>query len=229
MHTITMNHSTDNYSLFINSLLSSKEILITKNSDIEITECSVFKNTKTTIPVDLIETKAEQSSRPDYQWLLFAVINFFAAIVFSALTFSQHLGFLLSIAATFTLLGALSVHAAFKFKNKVYRYHLKDTKADVLTLTSNDINDSQIREFVDILDQQMIQNRESDIEEKQHDPSFLVNQIDSYSGHLEFLYDEGIIDDVMLDRLRQKVYNKVYGIVDTRPLAKVIPLPVTGT
>jgi len=241
-----MTQNNSNYSLIVNSLLSSKELLINHNNELQITECSSFKNSKKLIPLDLINSQAKLSSRPDIQWLLFGMVNFFAAGLFLTLALSQQISFPLVLTATFTILCLLSVYASLKFKNIIYTYQFKESDINLFSLTGNDLNADQINDFVSRLNDEIMTSSNKHESEKssiddyaneatsladKHHSDFLNHQIENYSEHLDYLHKEGIINDLLLERLQQQVHNKVYGISDTLPKADIVPLrlPVTGT
>lgn len=223
------------YSLFINSLLSNKEILIKSNDTIQITECSVFKHSKTIIPVDLIDTQAKQGSRLDYQWLLFAMVSFIASSIFIIMAVSQHFAFSFVIGTTFAVLGLLSIFASFKFRNTTYAYRFKGTNINLFTLTENDLNSSQISEFVNMLNPEITDENnslENTFTDESQTSYLLSDQLNDYYKQLNHLFNEDIIDEILLKRLQQNAHNKVFGVSidvsDDRPLANVIPLPVNG-
>ncbi|KAG1682809.1 hypothetical protein GQR58_010597 [Nymphon striatum] len=73
-----------------------------------------------------------------------------------------------------------------------------------------------VKEFTNILVSRIQSNDQviegsSDIENTNKENDSLNYPLESYSEHLSFLYDEGIIDDVLLDRLQKIIYNKLYG------------------
>lgn len=241
-----MKQSNSNYSLIVNSLLSSKELLINHNNELQITECSSFNHSKKVIPLDLINSQAKLSSRPDIQWLLFGMVNIFAAGLFLTLALSQQISFPLVLTATFTILTFLSVYASLKFKNIIYTYQFKESDINLFSLTSNDLNADQINDFVSRLNDEITTCSEKHVSGEpgnnefsneaisaanNHHSELLNHQIQNYSEHLDYLHKEGIINDVLLERLQQQVHNKVYGITNTLPKANVVPLrlPVTGT
>lgn len=218
--------------IFINSLLSNKEIRIDqndeKNKTLQIHECSAFKNSKTIIPIDLINAKPIIAKRLDTQWLLFGFASLVAATIFLTMSLSQEIFFPLFLTAAFSLSALFSVYAANKFSNTSYTYTCKETNAHLFTLTANDLNSSQISEFVSLLNNMIKPVKTiSQAMPALSELSRKTSDLQIYYQHLEFLYEEGILDDVLLEKLEQRAYNKVNGIIDPRPLAKVIPLPVS--
>lgn len=220
-----------NYSLFINTLLSNKELKINSNNTLKITESSVFKNTKTIIPIDLIETQAKKGSRLDYQWIIFGLVSFMAASLFTLLALTQQFTSVLILGAIFTIIGISSVFLAFKFKTVTHTYQYKGTSMTLFTLTENDFNESQIADFVNNLKS----NENNDIDNSE---GLLNSQVDEFYGHLDFLYEEKIIDNRLMLKLQQKAHNKVYGdnskhlsedTNNTQTQDNVIAFPITGT
>ncbi len=207
-----MNKGTSNYSLFINSLLSNKEIKINTNNTLKITESSVFKNTKTIIPIDLIETHAKKGSRLDYQWVIFGLVSFIAASIFTLLALTQQFTAVLILGVIFTVLGIVSIFFAFKFKTITHTYLYKGTSMKLFTLSETDLNTSQITEFVQHLDTNNRLDDDNDSFDIIDSTHQLNNRVNAYYEHLNYLHEEGIIDTRLLERLQLKAYNKVYGV-----------------
>lgn len=212
-----MNSNSARYSLFINSLLSNKEILIKDSKDIQITECSVFRNSKTLIPVDLVSAQVKQGSRPNIQWILFGIVNVVAVTLFVTLALTQNIIFPYVLAGTFALLGVLSVFSAYKYKYSTYTFQYDESDINLFTLSSNDLNKDQITEFIKVLTTNIQSNKylkDDEVDETVHETNKFDTQIETYSEHLSFLYNEGIVDDFLLDKLQKKIRNKVYGSVE---------------
>lgn len=239
-----MTNASSHYTLLINSLLSNKEIKINTNNTLKITESSVFKNAKTIIPIDLIETQAKKGSRLDYQWVIFGLVCFIAASMFTLLALTQQFTSVLILGTIFTVIGCSAIFLAYKFKSITHTYQYKGTGIKLFTLTENDLNESQISEFVtslnssnETIDNDIVDSPSAinSIEDK------LNTQVEEYYQHLDFLYEAKIIDNRLMLKLQQKAYNKVYGVdsVDvsentkktsnTQKQDNVILFPITGT
>ena len=232
-----------NFSIFLNSLLSSKEIRLDqsneKNKTVQITECSIFNNSKMIIPLELINAKPSIGKRLDAQWLLFGLLSLLAAGLFLTMAISQQFTIPYYLSAGFVLSALFSVYAANKQGNTSYTYQCRETRSTLFTLTENDLNSPNISEFVTMLNHLISQSINTEIEAAKLTKNDLnisklssvnlkqTNDLQIYYQYLEFLYEEGIINRGLLEELEQRAYNKVNGIIDPRPLAKVIPLPLS--
>lgn len=239
-----MNTPPQNFSIFIDSLLSSKNISIDQHNDnnktVQITECSIFNHSKMVIPLDLISAEPKISKRPDAQWLLFGVLSLLAAGLFFTMAFSQQLTIPYYLSAGFILSSLFSVYAAYKQANTRYSYQCRETHSILFSLTKNDLNSPQIAKFLTLLNAMIVQSQSTQLDatyssqdsmEQISNPSTAnpihTGELHTYYQYLEFLYEKGIINSSLLEELEQRAYNKVYGIMDSRPLAKVIPLPMS--
>ena len=251
-----MTNASSHYTLLINSLLSNKEIKINTNNTLKITESSVFKNAKTIIPIDLIETQAKKGSRLDYQWVIFGLVCFIAASMFTLLALTQQFTSVLILGTIFTVIGCSAIFLAYKFKSITHTYQYKGTGIKLFTLTENDLNESQISEFVTSLNSsnETIDNDIVDSLSALKSPSAvnktsainsiedkLNTQVEEYYQHLDFLYEAKIIGNRLMLKLQKKAYDKVYGVdsvdvsVNTKKTSNtqkqdnVILFPITGT
>jgi len=239
-----MSNVTANYSLYINSLLSSKELKIKSNDTLQIVESSVFKNAKTIIPIDLIETHAKKGSQLDYQWIIFGLVSFIAASIFMLLALTQQFTSILILGAIFAILSVSSIFLSFKFRNITHTYQYKGTSMNLFTLTETDLNSKQITEFVENLNTNDLKthvemnhavdldNSFNTAEDKQND------RLNVFYESLILLNQEDIISDKLLESLQQKAYNKVYPLSshdypdhsdELHQNDNVIAFPITGT
>ncbi len=235
-----MKQHPENFSIFINSLLCSKEIRIDHDHEniktVQITESSVFGHSKKIVPMDLISPEPSIAKHPNKQWLLFGVLSLFAASLFLIMAISLQFTAPYIFSTGFALSALFSVYAANKHHNKSYTYQCRETGTTLFSLTENDINREQLTEFIGILNHNILKSINNGIEpinniQNRLNIAHLSNQhihqtsdLDIFYQHLGFLYEEGIINEDLLKELELRAYNKVNDIPDTRPLAKVIPL-----
>ena len=235
-----MHQYPNHFSIFINSLLSSKEIRIDQNHEniktLQITKYSAFNHSKMIVPMDLISPEPLITKHPDKQWLLFGVLSLFASGLFLVMAISQQFTVPYFFSAGFVLSALFSLYAANKHSNTSYTYQCRETSSKLFSLTENDLNRAQISEFVAILKHNIVQSTNTWVEPFNNTQDDLniaslandhlnqTSELDIYYQHLGFLHKEGIINDDLFKELELRAYNKVNGISDTRPLAKVIPL-----
>lgn len=227
-HQKNTQNNVQNNALFINTMFSSQEILLDTSGNLRINEISLFKHANKVVPLDLIQPSPEVSHKLDPQWILFALINLLGTVLFTTMANTQQLPYLHIVTGAFGVLSLLSLLAAWKYKSVQYTYRFKDTGISLLTINAGNIEANKIQGFIEQINERLLKNSsktplsiQSELIDQQ------MREYQSYNQHAQVLYDEGVLDDVLLARIQQKIDQKIFGETESQPLANVIPLPLS--
>lgn len=211
--------------IYNSSLLSTQELKIDKKNNIKISTFSLTRNESNTIPLDLIEATPKITKRPNVtiSFIATACLIASASLYLSAFNIDLLSGQIIAV----ILLSFGLVSFAFSLKKPVITYNFlyKNTSIGLFKLHCSSKNDQHVLKFVEQLTQR-IDDIEKDISEK-IDNNRINNLESEFIGHLDFLYNHGMVNDIVYDRINDKINEKVYGIKPIKQeLAEVILLPV---
>jgi len=211
--------------IYNSSFLSSQELRVDKKNNLKISTFSLTKNESNTIPLDLIEAMPKITKYPN---MAISFVATACVIASASLYLSAFNTGLISAQIVATLLLSVGIISfAFSLTKPIitYSFSYKNTSIDLFKLRCSSRNDEHIQRFVEQLIQR-IENIDSNTLEnvKSHN----INNLESdFIGHLDFLYNHGMVNDIVYDRISDKINEKIYGIKPHKlELAEVILLPV---
>lgn len=209
---------------YSNSLISSQELKIESENNLTISTRSLNKNNSRTIPLDLIETEAQISKKPDTQLILFSMVNFVASIVFyfSSPIINSIIGQI--ITSVFLVISLLSLAASYKRPTTTYTFFSADSNAHLFSIHEPKSKNKLLATFITHLKQRIIDAKEIKKEKTVFD--FEENNFSEFTEHLDFLYNYGVVNDATYEILANRIDEKVYGTRPETHLADVILLPV---
>lgn len=218
-------------SLYYNSLLSSRLLKIDTNDNLQIVELSPLKNRNEVIPLDLIDAKPRITNKPDSQLMLFGIVSALASALFFISSIYANQPWSMAFAALFLLSSIGAIFTAFKKFTTVYIYQFANTNTPLFTLRESFSENEQIKTFTDTLNERITNLSEESIEESTDNNSNKStdkndDKHSQYANHLDFLYNHGVINDVLYKRINRKINEKIFGIDDLEPLGNIIHFPV---
>ena len=218
--------STSLESLRYQSLFSNQEFKIDSNNNLHITELSPLKQRDEVVPLDLINPQLISKSRLNNQLLLLALASaltsstFFAAAIFMG----QLWGF--AFAMVFLVFSIGTLIASYKNSTTSYQYRFANTETLLFSLSKPSTQDHQFELFVNALNKRIISaNEKSESNEisktelnykgiTPFDNSveteiYMQGKQSQYMKHLDFLFNHGIVDEVLYKRLNKKIDKKI--------------------
>lgn len=220
-----MESTTQSNFIYNSSLLSSQELKIDKSNNLKISTFSLRKNESSTISLDLISSDPKVSKHPGLTTLFISAICFITSISLY-LSLSNANLLLGQIIAGF-LLGLSLIFFAFAWMKPIVTYNFlyKNTSISLFKLRCSSKNNQHVIRFVEQLTQR-IDDIERNVLVKVD--NHRTNDLESeFTGHLDFLYNHGMVNDVVYDRINDKINEKIYGVKPiNKELAEVILLPL---
>lgn len=203
---------------FNNSLLSSQEIKIDENNNLKVTSLSLSKKLSNTIPLALIDAQPKITQNPDRQLMMFALVNVLSSVIFylSVTKIHQTLGIVIS--SLFMLFAILSFVTSYRRSSTTYTFYYKNTSTHLFSLRKSAFNKNKVQVFADQLKQRILEAKVTH--------SNLTDESSKYTKHLDFLYNHGLVNDVVYERTNDKINEKLYGIRAKNQLADIVILPV---
>jgi hypothetical protein len=199
------------------SLLSSQEIKIDADNNLQISTFNISKTVKNTIPLDLINPQPKITEHPNIHLLKLAFLSFITSIVFFLLSSEINYPIGQMISGIFALFCILFIIVSFTKKSVAYTFFYARTTTHLFTLHESQSNNKLVETFVNQLTQQIKGSK---------DTSTKGDKQTEYTSHLDFLYNHGVINDVFYERINHRIYEKVNDIKPKRLLADVVTLPI---
>ena len=206
--------------LHTSTLWSSQEIKLDSDNNLSVTQLSFRHKRSNTIPLDLIEANPKVSQKPDTQLLGFSLACMLATVVFTvtALNINPSASLALVLPVIFAGFSLAALIFAFKQHTRSYHFYFANTSTRIFKLEESSQNRQIIRAFVRQLSEKIAQL-------KQKQPISIDGDAE-FTQHLDFLYNHGVVNDVVYERINQRINEKVNGYEPEVHLAEVIPLPI---
>ena len=219
-----------------NTLLSNQVFKIDSTNNLHIVEISPRRNKNETIPLDLIDATPLIKKKFDSHLLLLAFASVLASISFFSYATYAHQAWAYSFGITFILSSFSVLFYAYKNRSISYTYQFANTNTPLFTLRECFSKNEQVKVFVNALNKRIVSvNKKSNVEAVSYiddTTNHIDNSCDSKSSectkHLDFLYNHGIVNDVLYQRIDRKIHHKFFGNNDTveAPSENVIHFPV---
>ena len=211
--------------IYASSIFSSLELKIDKAKNLKISRFSLLKNESSIIPLDLINAEPSISKSPDLSLISLAFISFVTSAFLYFSSLDQNLFSNQLIAIFVFSLGLLALTASLIKHTKQYSFYYANTSIQLFKLKNISGDNSSVKQFVDQLSQRINSTKTEQIEfDNTNRFNNDKNDIElEFTEHLDYLYNYGIINDVLYERISGKISEKVYGIKPAKKeLAEVI-------
>jgi hypothetical protein len=221
-----------------NSLFSSQEFKVDTNNNLQIVENSPLSDRNETIPLDFISPQPIVKRKLDSHLVLLAVISsIVSALFFSAAIFASQL-WAVSFAIVFYVISISSIVTSFNKSTTTYKYNFANTNTHLFTLYEPFTANKQAEKFVNALEKRItdlnIKTEElPEIIQETRESNESVYGSDKRSQYikpLDFLYNHGIVDDVLYEELTTQIDIKTNDSQDVIQLIKAddsnAPTPV---
>ncbi len=227
------NNNTDTLleSLRYDSLFSSQKFEIDSKNNLHITELSTLKQRNEVVPLDLINPQPTSKKRLNKPLMLLALAStlvsggFFASAIFMGELWT------VAFAIVFWAFGMGTLIASFKNQTTVYHYKFLNTETLLFSLPESSIQNHQAKLFVNALSTRITSlNAKNEQNETSDSPIFheenitpleiaigtsdemglyLEGKKSQYTKHLNFLFNHGIVDEVLYEKLNNKINKRV--------------------
>lgn len=219
-----MHHNSIDILNFNNCSLFSRQEYSIDSGNLSILDISLGKNNKETIPLDLIDPQPKISKTKDRQLVFASIISLVIGIVFIILATTINVPIQQFIGFCFIAVSALFLMSSLKLQTTRYSYYYANTTTPLFTIDEarSDSNENA-KEFISSLNKRLkkpkviVNSRKSD-----------RKNYNEFMNHVDFLYNNKILNDVQYDRMQEKVNEVVYGIRKAKKMANVIQLPLTN-
>lgn len=217
----------DNLNFTRCSLFSSQEFSI-ESGNLHITDNSLGKNNKETIPLDLIEPQPKVSKKNDKQLIWAATTSFIIGLLFLISTISIEMPIQQILGFSFIGISFLFLLASSKLKTTSYTYFYANTTTQLFTIHdkhSGGVDDTtqNAKKFIKSLNQRITKPKKTLNTRRTNKENY-----NEFIEHLDFLYNHSVITNIQYDRMQAKIQEVVYGIKREKVLADVIPLPLNN-
>ncbi len=212
-------------SLQYQSPVSNHEFKIDSENNLHILEQSILKDRRDTVPLDLINPQPIIKNHLDKNLILLALASVMASsIFFISAIYMGHL-WPFSFALVFGLFGIGSIVTAQKSRTKIFQYQFVNTNSPLFTLHVPSTKKVQVEFFVNALNKRIIAvNKKSEnngnVQSRDNKFVSLQNSNDEreiytnekysqYIKHLDFLFNHGIVDEVLYKKLQGKINSRI--------------------
>jgi len=219
------NNNTDTLleSLRYDSLFSKQEFKIDFANNLRITELSALKRRNEIIPLDLINPQPISKKRLNKSLLLLGLVSILVSSVFFASAILMGQLWTVAFAIVFWVFGVVTLIASNKNSTTVYQYKFVNTETVLFSLYEPSSQDQQVKFFITALNKRINRlNEKSELSETRFNDEGLkqLDAIDEeeiyrqekqsqYIKHLDFLFNHGIVDEVLYKMLNKKINKKI--------------------
>jgi len=228
--------------LYYNSLLSSQVFKIDSSNNLQIVELSALKSRNENIPLDMIDAEPKLSSKADRQLISFSIISAFlcATSLIAALYATQT--WMIPFSVLFLLTSIVTAVASFKNKTIIYAYQYIDSNTPLFTLQESSSGNKQVEMFSHKLSERINtvnqaqeiakEKVKSDIKELSDNMIANTKEDDNYlqfRDHLNFLYNHGVVNDNLYQRIDNKIKEVVFGLSNQEGQSNILQFPVKAS
>jgi hypothetical protein len=210
-------------SLRYDSLFSNQEFKIDSENNLHITELSTLKRRNEIIPIDLINPEPISKKRLKKSLLLLGLASALVSSIFFAVAIFMSQLWTISFAIVFMIFGMGTLIASYKNSTSVYQYKFINTETILFSLSEPSSQGQQVGFFIKALNNRISRlNGKSELSETGFNDEGLkqLGVIDEeevyrqekqsqYIRHLDFLFNHGIVDEVLYKRLNKKINKKI--------------------
>ena len=224
------NNTENHNSTIVNSLryqspVSKQEYKIDHENNLHICEKSILKDRRDIVPLDLMKPQPIIKKHLDKNLMILALMSaVVSGFFFVSAIYLGHL-WTVGFAIVFWLFSIGSIVAAHKNRTKTYQYQFINSNSPIFILREPFNNKTQVRRFVSALNKRItavnIKPKNSEIVQLVDDKLFstlgsnkergmsVEGKFSQYIKHLDFLFNHGVVDEVLYKKLQEKINNKI--------------------
>jgi hypothetical protein len=221
------NENTFLESLRYSSLFSNQTFEIDSQNNLHITDLSAIKQRNDIVPLDFINPQPISKKHLNKPLMLLALASALVSSALFASTIFMGQLWAVTFAIVFWVFGMATLSASFKNRTTIYQYKFANTETLLFSLSEPATQNKQVKLFTDALNKRIINlneqnevNSRAEVDEEsaiQLDTVESPNEMDSYledkqsqyTEHLNFLFNHGIVDEVLYKRLNKKINQQI--------------------
>lgn len=214
-------------SLQYDSLFSNQKFEIDSKNNLHITKLSVLKRRNEIVPLDLINPQPTSKKRLNTPLMLLALSSTLVSGAFFASAILMGQLWTVAFAIVFWLFGMGTLIASYKNRTTIYQYKFANTETLLFSLSEPSAQNQQVELFINALNKRIVSLNETSEQSESGDKIELneegIVQLDiagemeiytqgkqsQYMKHLDFLFNHGIVDEVLYKRLNKKINKKI--------------------
>jgi len=218
-------------SLRYDSLFSYQIFEIDNKNNLHIYKRSILKNCKDIIPLDLINPNPICKKSFNKPLMVLAFISILLACISVSLAVIISKLWLMISCTIFFIFGVVTLITSLRNKTTIYEYNFVNTKTPLFSLSNLTNIETQVHLFTNTLNKRIIYLNEKNnkliakdksiLKEENCTPLdcnlFYPNEMDIYNKgrksqymkHLDFLYNHGIVEEALYERLHLKIDERV--------------------
>lgn len=214
-------------SLRYDSLFSNQKFEIDSKNNLHITELSALKRRNEVVPLDLINPQPISKKRLNKPLMLLALASVLVSGAFFASAILMGQLWAVAFAIVFWVFGMGTLIASYKNHTTVYQYKFANTETLLFSLSEPSTQSQQVELFISALNKRIICLNETSEQSDSSDKTELseegITQLDfteemeiytqgkqsQYMKHLDFLFNHGIVDEVLYKRLNKNINKRI--------------------
>ncbi len=216
------------------SLFSSKEFKIDSNNNLKISELSPFSNRNESIPLDFISLQPVVKRKLDIHLTVLAIISSLASALFFITAIFANQLWAVSFAVVLYVISVGLIIVSYKKSSTTYRYNFVNTNTLLFTLYESFTAKNEVKKFIEVLNEKItslnkVVNKKDEKITVNHDRSEEIyndSKRAQYIKPLDFLYNHGIVDDILYEELTVQIDIKTN---DSQDIIRLIKNDNSGT
>ncbi len=221
LNTGTIHESTLLEALRYNSSISNQQFEIDADDNLHITANSIIETRDDIVPLDMINPQPMITTHLNKSLMQLALTSALISGAFFASALFMNQPWAVTFSILFWVFGIIALITSYKKRSKNYQYFLTNTSTRLFMLGETMTQNTQVELFIKALNKRInnLNDKSEDylpskmgvahLDQHQENDIYTQNKQSQYLIHLDFLFNHGIVDDVLYKRLITRINNQI--------------------
>ena len=206
------------------SLFSNQKFEIDSKDNLHITEQSALKSHNEVVPLDLINPQPTSDKHLNKPLMLLALASALASSAFFASAILMGQLWAVAFGIVFWVFGMGTLFTSYKNGTTDYKYKFANSEAFLFSLSQPSSQNKQVELFIHALNERIINLNENNEQSSSADKVesngeildisdekevYMRSKKSQYMKHLDFLFNHGIVDEVLYKKLDKTINNRI--------------------